>query len=236
MAAAFSSSLRAPPAAGIGAVYQEVNLVPTMSVAKNLALGRLPRRYGFVDWNGARKLARERLGRLNISIDVERPLGSFSVAIQQLVAIARALDDDARVLVLDEPTASLDANEVQRFFDILGELKRRGLAIVFISHFIDQVYRIADRITVLRNGRRVGVGTVAEIPSRKLVSLMIGHELAAAEQRPALRAPDLSETPILAATGIGRRHVMAPIDSICARAKSSASRACSGPADPRPRS
>ena len=199
-------------AAGIGAVYQEVNLVPTMSVTKNLMLGRLPRRFGLVDWRRAGELSRMRLKRLGVEIDVERPLGSYSVAIQQLVAIARALEDDARVLVLDEPTASLDAHEAHRLFDILRDLKKRGLAIVFISHFIDQVYQIADRITVFRNGRRVGVGTVGEIPSLKLVSLMIGHELQAAAQKPVDLALASDKDPILVARGVGRRRVMDPVD------------------------
>jgi galactofuranose transport system ATP-binding protein len=199
-------------AAGIGAVYQEVNLVPTMSVTKNLMLGNLPRRFGLVDWRRAGELARERLKRLGLEIDVERPLGSFSVAIQQLIAIGRALDDDVRVLVLDEPTASLDAQEVQTLFDILRDLKQRGLAIVFISHFIDQVYQIADRITVLRNGRRVGVGTTAEIPSIKLVSLMIGHELQHIEQKPPVFDVASQAEPILVAKGVGRKRVMEPVD------------------------
>ncbi len=199
-------------AAGICAVYQEVNLVPTMSVTKNVLLGRLPRRFGMIDWRGARALARAKLARLQVDIDVERPLGSFSVAIQQLVAIARALEDDARVLVLDEPTASLDANETERLFDLLRELRSRGMAIVFISHFIDQVYRIADRITVLRNGVRVGVGSTAEIPALKLVSLMLGHELEKMAQPPmGLEAPPAAE-PILIAKGVGRRRVMEPVD------------------------
>jgi simple sugar transport system ATP-binding protein len=199
-------------AAGIGTVYQEVNLIPTMSVTKNLTLGRLPRRLGFVDWRRARELARERLKRLGLEIDVERTLGHYSVAIQQLVAIARALEDDARVLVLDEPTASLDAQETQRLFDILRDLKSRGLAIVFISHFLDQVYEIADRITVLRNGRRVGVGATADLPSLKLVSLMIGHELQQVGQRPPGFAAASEVEPILVAKGIARRQVMAPVD------------------------
>ena len=144
-------------ALGIGAVYQEVNLVPTMSVTKNLTLGRQPRRFGLISWRArARKRARERLKRLGVEIDVERPLGSYSVAIQQLVAIARALEDDTRVLVLDEPTASLDATETALLFQIVRDLKARGIAIVFISHFIDQVYAIADRSRCLRNGRLVG--------------------------------------------------------------------------------
>ena len=205
-------SPRAAHAAGIGTVYQEVNLVPTLSVTKCLTLGRLPRRFGLVDWPRAREIARARLKRLDVDIDVERPLGSYSVAVQQLVAIARALDDDARVLVLDEPTASLDAHEVQRFFDILSELKRRGLAIVFISHFIDQVYRIADRISVLRNGRRVGVAAAEHMPARKLISLMIGRELAAAEQRPPSRSPLQDGAPALAAEGLGKSKIMEPVD------------------------
>ena len=199
-------------AAGIGAVYQEVNLVPTMSVTKNMMLGRLPRRFGLVDWRRSGDLARARLKRLGVEIDVERPLGSYSVAIQQLVAITRALEDDARVLVLDEPTASLDAKETQRLFDILRDLKSRGLAIVFISHFLDQVYQIADRITVLRNGRRVGVGTTQEIPLLKLVSLMIGHELQQVERRPADLEAATDVEPILVAKGVGRRRVMEPVD------------------------
>src|SRR5271165_7452040 len=129
-------------ALGIGTVYQEVNLIPTMSVTKNLTLGRQPRRFGLIAWREARSRARERLKRLNIDIDVERPLGSYSVAIQQLVAIARALEEDTRVLVLDEPTASLDAKETELLFRVVRELKGRGLAIVFITHFIDQVYEI----------------------------------------------------------------------------------------------
>src|ERR1019366_6199009 len=103
----------------------------------------------------------KRLQRLKIDIDIERPLGSYSVAIQQLVAIARALEDDTRVLVLDEPTASLDARETELLFRIVRDLKSRGIAIVFITHFIDQVYAIADRISVLRNGRLVGAGSTA---------------------------------------------------------------------------
>jgi simple sugar transport system ATP-binding protein len=199
-------------ALGIGTVYQEVNLVPTMSVTKNLTLLRQPRRFGLVDWRAARKRARERLKRLDIDIDVERPLGSYSVAIQQLVAIARALEDDTRVLVLDEPTASLDANETTLLFKIVRDLKARGIAIVFITHFIDQVYEIADRISVLRNGRLVGSAPTADLPPLKLISLMLGRELERAEERAARAAPAAEGAPILVAEGVGRRRVMAPFD------------------------
>jgi simple sugar transport system ATP-binding protein len=199
-------------ALGIGTVYQEVNLVPTMSVTKNLTLLRQPRRFGLIDWGAARKRARERLKRLDIDIDVERPLGSYPVAIQQLVAIARALEDDTRVLVLDEPTASLDANEVALLFKIVRDLKARGIAIVFITHFIDQVYAIADRISVLRNGRLVGCAPIADLPPQEMIPLMLGRELERTEARAARAESMAHDEPILVAEGIGRRRVMAPFD------------------------
>jgi len=199
-------------ALGIGTVYQEVNLVPTMSVTKNVTLGREPRRFGLISWREARLRTQARLKRLNIDIDVERPLGSYSVAIQQLVAIARALEDDTRVLVLDEPTASLDAKETELLFRIMRDLKARGIAMVFITHFIDQVYRIADRISVLRNGRLVGSAAAAELPPLKLISLMLGRELERTEERLASAASTAEGEPILMAKGLGRRRTMAPFD------------------------
>ena len=201
-------------AIGVGTVYQEVNLIPTMSVTKNLTLGRQPRRFGLISWRSARGLARERLKRLKIDIDVERPLGSYSLAIQQLVAIARALEDDTRVLVLDEPTASLDADEVELLFQILRSLKSRGIAIVFITHFLDQVYRIADRISVLRNGRLVGEASAAELPRLKLIALMLGRELEETEERVEASHHATKGEPILVAEGVARRRVMAPFSAV----------------------
>jgi monosaccharide-transporting ATPase len=208
---------------GISTVYQEVNLVPTLSVTKNLTLERQPRRFGLVSWREAGKRARQRLARLNIDIDVERPLGSYSVAIQQLVAIARALEEDTRLLLLDEPTASLDAREVELLFRIMRDLQRQRIAIVFVTHFIEQVYAIADRISVLRNGQLVGtsvlrngqlVGTArtAELPRRELISLMLGRELEAADSARASPAPPAAGEPLLAAAGLGRRRCVAPFD------------------------
>jgi simple sugar transport system ATP-binding protein len=199
-------------AAGVGAVYQEVNLVASLTVAQNLTLGRLPKHFGLVDWRAARRRARERLRRLGLDIEVERPLGAYSIAVQQLVAIARALEDDTRVLVLDEPTASLDATETARLLDIVRDLRAQGLAIVFISHFLDQVYRIADRLTVLRNGRLVGAGTPAEIPLTKLVPLMLGRELAVVERVRPASASVLAGEPVLSVEGLGKSRVMAPFD------------------------
>jgi len=199
-------------AKGISTVYQEVNLIPAMSVTKNLTLERAAGRLGFISWRKAGQRVHEKLARLNLDIDVARPLGSFSVAIQQLVAIARALEDDTRVLVLDEPTASLDAQETARLFDILRELKAKGIAIVFITHFIDQVYEIGDRITVLRNGRRVGTGLTGEISRPELITMMIGRELGEVERKYSGKAESRAGRERLAARGLGRRRTLQPFD------------------------
>ncbi|MEJ0011670.1 MAG: sugar ABC transporter ATP-binding protein [Bauldia sp.] len=199
-------------ALGISTVYQEVNLVPTMSVTKNVTLGREPRRLGLISWRAAKARTRQRLARLTLDINVDKPLGSYSVAIQQLIAIARALEDDTRVLVLDEPTASLDAHETKMLFAIIRDLKAQGIAIVFISHFIDQVYEIADRISVLRNGRLVGTAPTAEMPRLKLISLMLGRELERIEQRRASGKVAPGGAPVLAAAGLGRRRSIEPFD------------------------
>jgi galactofuranose transport system ATP-binding protein len=196
---------------GISAVYQEVNLIATLSVTKNLTLGRQPRRFGLISWREANARARERLKRLNLEIDVEQPLGAYSIAVQQLAAIARALEDDTRVLVLDEPTASLDARETDLLFGILRDLKARGIAIVFITHFIDQVYSIAERISVLRNGRMVGTAPTAELPRLELISLMLGRELQTGLNRRVTHAQASGE-PVLAVEGLGRRRCIAPFD------------------------
>jgi galactofuranose transport system ATP-binding protein len=196
---------------GISAVYQEVNLIATLSVTKNLTLGRQPRRFGLISWRQANARARERLKQLNLEIDVEQPLGAYSIAVQQLAAIARALEDDTRVLVLDEPTASLDARETDLLFSILRELKARGIAIVFITHFIDQVYSIADRISVLRNGRLVGTAPTSELPRLELIALMLGRELQTGLGRRVTRARASGE-PVLVVEALGRRRCIAPFD------------------------
>src|SRR5215213_8543104 len=136
---------------GISTVYQEVNLVPNLSVAENLFLGRQPTLLGSIRWGRMNRLAREALAKLNLDIDVMRDLGTYSIAIQQMVAIARALDVQVKLLILDEPTSSLDAGEVRELFAVLRRLREQGLGIVFVTHFLDQVYEISDRITVLRN-------------------------------------------------------------------------------------
>ena len=165
-------------ALGISTVYQEVNLVPTLSVAENLMLERQTLKFGFISWKKTESDAKAALETLGLDIGVSRPLGSYSVAIQQLVAIARAVALDARVLILDEPTASLDAEEIRTLFRIMGELRAKGLGIVFVTHFLDQVYAITDRITVLRNGRLVGTFVTKELAQIDLINHMLGRELA----------------------------------------------------------
>ncbi len=166
--------------AGVSTVYQEVNLCPNLSVAENILLGREPRRFGRIHWSALRRRAAELLARLEVSLDVAAPLGEQSIAVQQLVAIARALDVDARVLILDEPTSSLDPGEVARLLDVMRTLREQGMAILFVSHFIDQVFAIADRMTVLRNGKLVGEYT--DITPRELVGKMIGKDIAVLEE------------------------------------------------------
>ena len=161
-------------ALGISTVYQEVNLVPHLSVAENICLGRQPTLFGAIRWGAIARRAREALARLDLSLDLKRQLSSYSIAIQQMVAIARALDISARLLILDEPTSSLDKTEVQELFKKLRKLREGGLGIIFITHFLEQVYEISDVITVLRNGRRVGCFASKELPRIKLVSHMIG--------------------------------------------------------------
>ncbi len=196
---------------GIGTVYQEVNLLPNLSVAENLFIGRQPHRFGLVRTGEMRRRAAELLTGYGLDIDVANPLSSYSVAIQQIVAIARAVDLSAKVLILDEPTASLDAQEVETLFGILKGLKSRGIGIVFVTHFLDQVYAVCDRITVLRNGRLVGSRPSAELPRIELVSMMLGRELAA-EALHRNQRPAVSVEPLVAFKNYGKSRLMEPFD------------------------
>jgi len=206
-------------AAGISTVYQEVNLLPNLSVAENIMLGREPRRFGAIDWRAMRARAGELLTRLHLDIDPASQLSSHSLAVQQLIAIARATDVDAKVLVLDEPTSSLDADEVSELFRVIRGLKEAGVAILFVSHFLDQVYEISDRLTVLRNGALVGEYLTREMLRIELVHKMIGKELATLESletKTRVAAVDSdaggAEVPYLRATGLGRVGSVEPTD------------------------
>lgn len=162
---------------GISAVYQEINLVPTLSVAENIFVGRQPTRWGFVNMRETNRRAEALLKTFNIELDVTRTLSSYSIAIQQLIAIARGVDLSAKVLILDEPTSSLDANEVKTLFQVIHTLKSQGIGIILITHFLDQVYEISDRITILRNGQKAGEHLTQELPRMQLISEMLGKEL-----------------------------------------------------------
>ncbi|WP_428030226.1 sugar ABC transporter ATP-binding protein [Ancylobacter sp.] len=197
---------------GIATVYQEVNLAPNLSVAQNLFLGRQPTRFGIVREGEMRRRAAALLAEFGLAIDVAAPLESYSVAIQHIVAIARAVDQSARVLILDEPTASLDAHEVEVLFAVMRQLRARGIGIVFVTHFLDQVYAICDRITVLRNGKLAGSAPVGELPRLDLVRLMLGRELSEATSRRTIHAESTAGTEIATFRAVGKAGYLAPFD------------------------
>lgn len=202
-------------ACGISTVYQEVNLIPALSVAENIALGRQPGKFGFVNWGAMRRHAREALKRLDLTCDVDAELGSLSVAMQQMVAIARALDLRAKLLILDEPTASLDEKEVAELFAVMRRLRGEGMGIVFVTHFLDQVYAVTDRITVLRNGQLVGEFATAELPRLALVSKMLGREVKDEAGRAPAQAratEDATAPALIEARGLSRRGAVEGID------------------------
>ena len=162
---------------GIGTVYQEVNLLPNRSVAENLYLGHQPTRFGLVDRRRMEREARAVLARYGLDLDPGSELGMHSVAVQQIVAIARAVELSGKVLILDEPTASLDRNEVERLFEVIRTLKASGLAIVFITHFLDQVFAISDRVTILRNGKLIETRALSDMTRTDVVRLMLGKDV-----------------------------------------------------------
>ncbi len=200
---------------GISTVYQEVNLIPELSVAENISIGRQPRRYGLIDWQACRLRAQEALAPLELSIDVTQPLRTYSIAVQQMVAIARALDQQAKVLVLDEPTSSLDTAEVEQLFRVMRQLRKDGMGIVFVSHFLDQVYAISDRLTVLRGGNLVGEYGAESLPRLELISKMIGKEVAQVADMENRHAATQAAGPhpvVLQAQGLNRRGAVEDMD------------------------
>ncbi|MFJ1755379.1 sugar ABC transporter ATP-binding protein [Kitasatospora sp. NPDC088134] len=202
--------------AGISTVYQEVNLCPNLSVAENLFIGREPRRFGLIDWAAMRRRAAELVRELDLDIDVNAPLNTYSIAVQQLVAIVRAVAVDAKVLILDEPTSSLDRDEVRQLFAVMRRLRDQGVAILFVSHFLDQIYEICDRMTILRNGRLEGEYPIGALDRIGLVSRMIGSELAGLDRlgggkRRERTGPSTAKA-FLEADGLTRRGAVEPYD------------------------
>ncbi|MDZ7890492.1 MAG: sugar ABC transporter ATP-binding protein [Rhodoferax sp.] len=200
---------------GISTVYQEVNLCANLSVAENIFAGRYPRKgiagAWAIDWPAMHRDARALLARLNLNIDLNQTLASYSVAVQQMVAIARGLSISAQVLILDEPTSSLDDEEVERLYGVLRQLRDQGMAILFVTHFLDQVYALCDRITVLRNGELVGEYPAAELGHNALIAAMVGREFAAATNPDSAHDATRAQAPEwLQAKALSRRgHVKA---------------------------
>jgi len=209
---------------GISTVYQEVNLCPNLSVAENIFIGRYPRKLGRIDWSGMAKQATELLERMQIRIDVTLPLAHYPLAIQQMVAISRSLLVSAKVLILDEPTSSLDEKEVDLLFSVLRGLREQGMAILFVTHFLDQTYAISDRITVMRNGEREGEYLAADLSRVELVNKMVGAPAAANTGAPSAGAATQSGVDraaaagegrfkaFLRAVGLGRKGALTPMD------------------------
>jgi ribose transport system ATP-binding protein len=196
---------------GIRMIFQELADAGSLSVAENISLGRWPNRHGIVRWRALRRRAQRVLGELDVDIDPGRPVDSLRIGERQVVEIARALSDEARCLILDEPTAALSAQEVERLFSFIHRLRERGVALIYITHRLDEVGQIADEVQVLRDGNTVLLGVVADLDRRSLVSAMVGRTLDDV-QRPAPRSWELGETPVLRFDGAASEPAFRDVD------------------------
>ena len=212
-------SIRSPLHAqtlGISPVYQEINLCDYLTVAENILLGREPHKFLRIDLKAMNQRAREILHELDVDIDVTQSLSSYSTAIQQITAIARALEvSSARVLILDEPTSSLDAHETEQLFRVMNKLKSNGVAIIFITHFIDQIYEVSDQITVLRNGKLVGTFETKSLSRLELIAKMIGRSLSDFDDMSSIKletGKNISDEALLLAEDLGLAGSIEPFD------------------------
>ncbi|HEY3549015.1 MAG TPA: sugar ABC transporter ATP-binding protein [Propionicimonas sp.] len=205
----------AAQAAGIATIYQEFNLVPTQSAARNLYLGREPRtQLGLIDFKEMHRGARAVLAEYGIDADVEAPLGTLGRVTQQMIAVARAAASDASVVIMDEPTAALEAREVETLFGVIERLREAGVAIVYVSHRLDELYRLCDSVSVLRDGRVVHTGPLDELPGPQLVAAMLGRELLPQSRRhPGTDdgADSSEEAPVLSIENITRHGVLSDV-------------------------
>ncbi|MFJ2874782.1 sugar ABC transporter ATP-binding protein [Streptomyces sp. NPDC087298] len=197
--------------AGISTIHQEVNLVPLMSVARNVFLGREPRnRLGLIDFARMHRETTELLDGFGIHVDPRKPLHMLGIGTRQMVALARAVSVDAQAVIMDEPTSSLEPREVETLFHVIGNLRGQGVAVLYVSHRMDELYRICDRVTVLRDGRHVHTGDLVGLDRTRLVSMMLGRDLSEARRTgpTGLGGAEhhAARTPVLTATGLDRRH------------------------------
>ena len=203
-------------AAGVSTVYQEVNLCTNISIGENVMLGHETRGPLGINWRETHRRASEVLEKVGLGeLNPRLPLSTLSIALQQLVAISRATVTDSKVLILDEPTSSLDANEVENLFTVIRALRDEGVAILFVSHFLDQIYAISDRMTVLRNGTFQGEFMTADIDQATLIATMVGKEMKALdslERASSRREVDRSGAPVYRAEGLGRKGSLEPTD------------------------
>ncbi|HYO30513.1 MAG TPA: sugar ABC transporter ATP-binding protein [Thermomicrobiales bacterium] len=194
--------------AGVSTIFQEINLVPYRSVAENVFMGREPRRFGLIDWGRMNREAREILRRIGISVDPRRPLGELNIALQQMVAIGRAVSFDTKLVIMDEPTSSLDEREVETLFGVIRELKARGVSVIFITHRLDELYAVCDRVTIMRDGTTVADRPMAEVAKLDLVALMLGKEVGEVSRSGATgfgrRVGQADGTPVVELTNVAR--------------------------------
>jgi ribose transport system ATP-binding protein len=204
------ASPHAAQVGGVSTIYQEVNLVPYRSVAENVFLGREPRRFGLLDWRRMNADAATLLARLDIKIDVTRPLYEFSIATQQMAALARALSTKAKLVIMDEPTSALAEHEVQTLFEVIRRLKADGISVVFVSHRLDELYAVADRVTIMRDGRTIETRRMADISRYELVSRMLGRALAEqlSHRRADVHSVGVESPPVLEAADLRRGRAL----------------------------
>ena len=198
---------------GISTVYQEVNLCPNLTVAENLFIGREPRKMGLIDWRTMNKKSAELLKSLDIAVPPTQMLEDCSIAIQQMIAIARAVDMECKVLILDEPTSSLDDDEVEKLFVLMRRLREKGVGIIFVTHFLEQVYAVCDRITVLRNGELVGEYETKDLPRVMLVAKMMGKDFDdLADIKSGHLEKKFEGAPVIEAEGLGHKGTIRPFN------------------------
>ena len=200
------SSTREAQDLGISPIYQEISLIPYRSVAENVFLGREPKRFGFIDWPHMNNAAAELLARFGVFVDVKLPLNTYTIAVQQMVAIARALSCSAKLVIMDEPTSSLAEHEVGILFDAIGQLKKTGTSVLFVSHRLDELYAVCDNVTIMRDGRTVARSAMVDISRIELVTTMLGRPLDVAAHKQRIRSSDhASDTvPLLNAVHLAR--------------------------------